>query len=62
MIEIKEFNTGDIIEVNTPKELKEVLMYCNPLMMQYYRKQLPQLEIRGFGSEIRIIRKEENKE
>lgn len=53
-MEIVLFKTGEKIEVNTPKELKEILKYCNPLMMKFYKKQLPMLEIKGFGESIEI--------
>lgn len=53
-MEIVLFKTGEKIEVNTPKELKEILKYCNPLMMNFYKKQLPKLEIKGFGESIEI--------
>lgn len=53
-MEIVLFRTGEKIEVNTPKELKEVLKYCNPLMMNFYKNQLPMLEIKGFGESIEI--------
>lgn len=56
MIEIVEFKTGKIIEVNTPKDLKEILKFCNPLMMRYYKEQLPMLEIKEFGEAIEIKR------
>ena len=56
MIEVIEFKTGKRIEVNTPKELKEILKFCNPSMMRYYKEQLPMLEIKGFGEEIEIKR------
>jgi len=51
---IKKFKTGEDIEVKNPKQLKEVLKYCNPLMMDYYKKQLPSLEITGSGKSIEI--------
>ncbi|MFY4750013.1 hypothetical protein ACOTWV_08860 [Aliarcobacter butzleri] len=53
-MEIVLFRTGEKIEVNTPKELKEILKYCNPLMMKFYKKQLPMFEIKGFGENIEI--------
>ena len=53
---IEDFKTKAIIEVNTPKELKEVLKYCNPMMMKHYKNQLPTLEIKGFGNGIEIKR------
>lgn len=53
-MKIIEFKTREIIEVTTPKELKEVLKYCNPLMMNFYKNQLPMLEIKGFGESIEI--------
>lgn len=56
MIEIVEFKTGKIIEVNTPKDLKEILKFCNPSMMRYYKEQLPMLEIKEFGEAIEIKR------
>jgi len=56
MIEIIEFKTGKKIEVNTPKDLKEILKYCNPSMMRYYKEQLPMLEIKNFGEAIEIKR------
>ena len=54
MIEVIEFKTGKRIEVNTPKDLKEILKYCNPSMMRYYKEQLPMLEIKDFGEAIEI--------
>lgn len=54
MITIVEFKTGKTIEVNTPKELKEILKFCNPSMMRYYKEQLPMLEIKEFGEAIEI--------
>lgn len=56
MIEIIEFKTGKKIEVNTPKDLKEILKFCNPSMMRYYKEQLLMLEIKGFGEAIEIKR------
>lgn len=56
MIEVIEFKTGKRIEVNTPKDLKEILKYCNPSMMRYYKQQLPMLEIKNFGEAIEIKR------
>lgn len=53
-MKIIEFKTREIIEVKTPKELKEVLKYCNPLMMNFYKNQLPMLEIKGYGESIEI--------
>ncbi len=56
MIEIVEFKTGKRVEVNTPKDLKEILKFCNPSMMRYYKEQLPMLEIKEFGEAIEIKR------
>lgn len=56
MIEVIEFKTGKRIEVNTPKDLKEILKYCNPSIMRYYKEQLPMLEIKNFGEAIEIKR------
>lgn len=56
-MEINEYKTGNKIVVSTPKELKEVLKYCNPMMMRYYKEQLPNLEIKNFGQAIEIKRK-----
>ena len=55
-MEIVLFKSGEKVEVNTPKELKEILKFCNPSMMRYYKEQLPMLEIKGFGEEIEIKR------
>lgn len=54
-----KFDSKETIEVSNPKELKEVLKYCNPLMMNHYKNQLPMLDIRGFGDEIEIKRENE---
>jgi hypothetical protein len=51
---IKKFRTGEDIQVSNPRELKEVLKYCNPLMIKYYKQQLPQLDIKGYGQSIEI--------
>lgn len=56
MIRIIEFKTGKKIEVNTPKDLKEILKYCNPSMMRHYKAQLPMLDIKEFGEAIEIKR------
>jgi hypothetical protein len=56
-MEINEFKTGNKIVVATPKELKEILKFCNPSMMRHYKQQLPELEIKGFGLTIEIKRK-----
>lgn len=57
-----KFNSKETIEVNNPKELKEVLKYCNPLMMKHYKDQLPTLIIHGFGEHIEIKRAADEKE
>ncbi|QKF72767.1 hypothetical protein AFAEC_0576 [Aliarcobacter faecis] len=51
---IEKFKIKEKIEVNTPKQLKEILKYCNPLMMNFYKSQLPSLSIKGFGQDITI--------
>ena len=53
-MQIVKFKSKEVVEVNTPKELKEILKYCNPSMMRYYKEQLPALEIKGFGETIEI--------
>lgn len=53
-MQIVKFKSKEVVEVNTPKELKEILKYCNPSMMRYYKEQLPALEIKGFGEAIEI--------
>lgn len=57
-MELLKYNKKEKIIVNTPKELKELLKYCNPTMIRHYQNQLPQLEIKGFGESIEIIRKQ----
>ena len=57
-----KFDSKETIEVSNPKELKEVLKYCNPLMMNHYKDQLPSLLIHGFGDEIEIKRVDDAKE
>ena len=53
-MQIVKFKSKEVVEVNTPKELKEILKYCNPSMMRHYKEQLPTLEIKGFGEAIEI--------
>ncbi|RXK03801.1 hypothetical protein CRV02_00990 [Arcobacter sp. CECT 8989] len=50
--------TNEEVEVSTPKELKEILKYANPMMMRKYKEQMQVLEIAGFGESIEIIRKQ----
>lgn len=54
---VVKYKTGEKVEVNTPRELKDILRLCNPSMLRHYKYQLPQLEIRGFGNEIEVKRK-----
>lgn len=57
-MKIKKYKTKEVIEVQNPRELKEILKWCNPTIVKYYQSQLPSLEIKGFGKSIEIIRKQ----
>lgn len=54
--ELIEFKTGRKIEINSAKELIEILKYCNPLMIKHYQNQLKNTRIHGFGEEIKLKR------
>jgi hypothetical protein len=59
-MKLNEFRTGKIIEVKNPKELKELLKYCNPSMMKHYKQQLPSdIIVTEFGAAIKIKRANE---
>ena len=47
--ELIEFKTGRKIEINSAKELIEILKYCNPMMIRHYQNQLKNTIIHGFG-------------
>jgi hypothetical protein len=54
--ELIEFKTGRKIEINSAKELIEILKYCNPMMIRHYQNQLKNTIIHGFGEEIKLKR------
>ena len=54
--ELIEFKTGRKIEINSAKELIEILKYCNPMMKRHYQNQLKNTIIHGFGEEIKLKR------
>ena len=54
--ELIEFKTGRKIEINSAKELIEILKYCNPMMIKHYQNQLKNTIIHGFGEEIKLKR------
>ena len=54
--ELIEFGTGRKIEINSAKELIEILKYCNPMMIRHYQNQLKNTIIHGFGEEIKLKR------
>ena len=54
--ELIEFKTGHKIEINSAKELIEILKYCNPMMIRHYQNQLKNTIIHGFGEEIKLKR------
>ena len=54
--ELIEFRAGRKIEINSAKELIEILKYCNPMMIRHYQKQLKNTIIHGFGEEIKLKR------
>ena len=54
--ELIEFKTGRKIEINSAKELIEILKYCNPMMIRHYQNQLKNIIIHGFGEEIKLKR------
>ncbi len=54
--ELIEFKTGRKIEINSAKELIEILKYCNPMMIRHYQNQLKNTIIHGFGEDIKLKR------
>ena len=54
--ELIKFGTGRKIEINSAKELIEILKYCNPMMIRHYQNQLKNTIIHGFGEEIKLKR------
>jgi hypothetical protein len=54
--ELIEFKTGRKIEINSAKELIEILKYCNPMMIRHYQNQLKNTIIHSFGEEIKLKR------
>ncbi len=54
--ELIEFKTGRKIEINSAKELIEILKYCNPSMVRHYQNQLKNTIIHGFGEDIKLKR------
>ena len=59
---IIDFKTKKEIEVNTPKDLKKLLIYANPKMLNFYKNQLavlkPDIEVKGSGTGLKIYKKE----
>jgi len=60
LITLKKFNSNKELEINNSTELKELLRFCNPLMLGYYKAQLDKLNlgiaIDGMGVGVRIVR------
>ncbi len=52
--ELIEFKTGRKIEINSAKELIDILKYCNPMMKRHYQNQLKNTIIHGFGTDIKL--------
>jgi len=60
-LEIIEFKTKKRLVFKTPKELKELLIYCNPTIFRFYREQItryyPHIQVWGMGTGVEILRK-----
>ena len=54
--ELIEFRAGRKIEINSAKELIEILKYSKPRMIRHYQNQLKNTIIHGFGEEIKLKR------
>lgn len=56
---LQAFKTEEKIEVKSIVELKELLLFCNPKMLQHYKiqieRQRPDIQIVGIGVGIKKI-------
>lgn len=58
---LKHWKTDEEIEINTPKELKEFLMLCNPTILSIYKEQLkrlkPDIIVEDCGVGLKLLRR-----
>ena len=60
-MQLKHWRTGEAVEINNGKELKDFLKYLNPTLFKKYKniieKERQDIEVIGFGNETKIIKK-----
>ena len=59
---LEEYSTKKDIEIKTIEELKNLLMRCNPTVLNFYKDQLkilkPDIEVKGFGAGLKLFEEE----
>ena len=59
---LNKYNSDETIEVKNPKELKAVLVKCNPTLLRHYKSEVekhdPTIIISGIGMRLTLTRKQ----